>query len=388
MDFKRPPARVLANIVRSIGIEHLKPIAPPPQEALPRWRRIAEGLRHSKTRDAEAIHHHYDVSNTFYEWVLGPSMTYTCACYPHPDASLEEAQENKYRLVFEKLRLKPGDRLLDVGCGWGGMVRYAARHGVKAIGVTLSKEQAAWAQNAIAEQGLTDLAEVRHGDYRDVAESGFDAVSSIGLTEHIGVHNYPAYFGFLQSKMRVGALLLNHCITRPDNRTGAHRRRFHRPLRVPRRGAHRLRPDHQRGAGRRPRGRARGEPAPPLRVDAARLEPQSRRALGRGCRGSRAAHRQGVGSLHGRLHGSVSRPMSFSCTRCWRSSSTTTATTADCRCGRGGLPERASRRRFDGRRVRSAVVRARPLRDRGARFRRCRCLPRPACRPPRRAQPR
>nr|WP_090278398.1 class I SAM-dependent methyltransferase [Mycolicibacterium komanii]CRL73864.1 cyclopropane-fatty-acyl-phospholipid synthase [Mycolicibacterium komanii] len=221
MDFKRPPARVLAQIVRSIGIEHLKPIAPPPQEALPRWRRIAEGLRHSKTRDAEAIHHHYDVSNAFYEWVLGPSMTYTCACYPHDGATLEEAQENKYRLVFEKLRLRPGDRLLDVGCGWGGMVRYAARHGVKAIGVTLSKEQAAWAREAIARDGLEDLAEVRHGDYRDVQENGFDAVSSIGLTEHIGVHNYPAYFGFLQSKMRPGALLLNHCITRPDNRAAA-----------------------------------------------------------------------------------------------------------------------------------------------------------------------
>ena len=99
-------------------------------------------------------------------------MTYTCACYPRPDTTLEEAQENKYRLVFEKLRLKPGDRLLDVGCGWGGMVRYAARHGVKAIGVTLSREQAAWAQKAIAEQGLSDLAEVRHGDYRDVARVG------------------------------------------------------------------------------------------------------------------------------------------------------------------------------------------------------------------------
>ena len=108
LDFKRPPARVLANIVRSIGLEQLKPIAPPPQEALPRWRRIAEGLRHSKTRDAEAIHHHYDVSNAFYERVLGPSMTYTCACYPTPDATLEEAQDNKYRLVFEKLRLKAG----------------------------------------------------------------------------------------------------------------------------------------------------------------------------------------------------------------------------------------------------------------------------------------
>ena len=219
MDFRRPPARVLANIVRSIGFEQLKPITPPPQEALPRWRRISKGLRHSRTRDADAIHHHYDVSNTFYEWVLGPSMTYTCACYPHPDATLDEAQENKHRLVFEKLRLKPGDRLLDVGCGWGGMVRYAARHGVKAIGVTLSAEQAAWGQDKIAHEGLADLAEVRYGDYRDVAQSGFDAVSSIGLTEHIGIANYPAYFRFLKSKLRTGALLLNHCITRPNNRT-------------------------------------------------------------------------------------------------------------------------------------------------------------------------
>lgn len=221
LDFKRPPARVLANIVRSIGFEHLKPVAPPPQEALPKWRRLAEGLRHSKTRDAEAIHHHYDVSNTFYEWVLGPSMTYTCACYPDADATLEQAQENKYRLVFEKLGLKEGDRLLDVGCGWGGMVRHAARHGVKALGVTLSKEQAAWAAKAIADDGLSDVAEVRYCDYRDVSESDFDAVSSIGLTEHIGVANYPSYFGFLKSKMRPGALMLNHCITRNDNRQAA-----------------------------------------------------------------------------------------------------------------------------------------------------------------------
>lgn len=219
MAFKRPPARVLANIVRSVGFEHLLPVAPPPQEALPRWRRVAEGLRHSRSRDAEAIHHHYDVSNRFYEWVLGPSMTYTCACYPHADATLEEAQENKYRLVFEKLRLQPGDRLLDVGCGWGGMVRYAARHGVRATGVTLSAEQAEWAKQAVADEGLANLAEVRHGDYRDVSETGFDAVSSIGLTEHIGVANYPAYFGFLRHRLRTGGLLLNHCITRPVNGT-------------------------------------------------------------------------------------------------------------------------------------------------------------------------
>src|SRR5271163_1506406 len=218
VEFGRPSARLLASIIRSVGIEHLVPAPPPPQEVLPRWRRIAEGMRHSKTRDAEAIHHHYDVSNTFYEWVLGPSMTYTCAAYPDANATLEEAQENKYRLIFEKLRLQPGDRLLDVGCGWGGMVRYAARHGVRAIGATLSAEQARWARKAVEDEGLSDLAEVRHSDYRDVAETEFDAVSSIGLTEHIGIKNYPAYFGFLQSRLRTGGLLLNHCITRQDNK--------------------------------------------------------------------------------------------------------------------------------------------------------------------------
>ena len=218
VQFRRPSARVLANVVRSIGVEHLLPVPPPPQETPPRWRRVADGLMHSKTRDAEAIHHHYDVSNTFYESVLGPSMTYTCAVYPSADATLEEAQDYKYRLIFEKLHLKPGDRLLDVGCGWGGMVRYAARQGVLAIGATLSAEQAKWAQQTIADEGLSDLAEVRHSDYRDVPEAEFDAVSSIGLTEHIGVKNYPVYFGFLKSKLRTDGLLLNHCITRHDNK--------------------------------------------------------------------------------------------------------------------------------------------------------------------------
>jgi len=219
--FRLPSARTVPTIARSLGVDLLKPPPPPPQEALPRWRRVAEGLRHSKQRDAEAIHHHYDVSNTFYEYVLGPSMTYTCACYPHEHATLDEAQENKYRLVFEKLRLKEGDRLLDIGCGWGGMVRHAARRGVRVIGATLSREQATWAQEAIRREGLSDRAEVRFSDYRDVAETGFDAVSSIGLTEHIGVRNYPAYFRFISDRLRQGGLLLNHCITRPDNRHAA-----------------------------------------------------------------------------------------------------------------------------------------------------------------------
>ncbi|MGF6881475.1 cyclopropane-fatty-acyl-phospholipid synthase [Nocardia sp. GAS34] len=218
LKFKRPSALALVTIARSLGWEALKPIAPPPQETLPRWRRIAlEGLRHSKQRDAESIHHHYDVSNTFYEYVLGPSMTYTCACYEDEGQTLEQAQENKYRLVFEKLNLKAGDRLLDIGCGWGGMVRYAAARGVKVIGATLSAEQAEWAQHKIAEEGLSDLAEVRHSDYRDIRESDFDAVSSIGLTEHIGVQNYPSYFGFIKGKLRDGGLFLNHSITRHDN---------------------------------------------------------------------------------------------------------------------------------------------------------------------------
>lgn len=215
----RPPSPGLAlAVVKTLGRRGLTPPPPPPQESLPRWRRLAEGLRHSRGRDAEAISHHYDVSNRFYELVLGPSMTYTCAVYPDAAATLEAAQENKYRLVFDKLRLRPGDRLLDIGCGWGGMVRYAARRGVHVLGVTLSAEQAAWAQERVVAEGLEEYAAVLHSDYRDVGEGGFDAVSSIGLTEHIGVQNYPAYFGFIRDHLREGGLLLNHCITRPHNR--------------------------------------------------------------------------------------------------------------------------------------------------------------------------
>ena len=215
------PAEAL-RLARSIGLSHFVPPEPPVQEALPRWRRLLEGFRHSRTRDAEAIHHHYDVSNRFYEMVLGPSMTYTCACFPREDATLEEAQTFKYDLVARKLDLKPGMRLLDVGCGWGGMVRHAAReYGVRVIGVTLSREQASYGQAAVERDGLADLAEVRFGDYREIAESGFDAISSIGLTEHIGVRNYPSYFTFLRDRLVPGGRLLNHCITRADNSSRA-----------------------------------------------------------------------------------------------------------------------------------------------------------------------
>ncbi len=207
------------NLLNQLGGPKLllKRVPPPPQEVRVN-RRWLSGRRHSRGRDASAISHHYDVSNTFYEWVLGPSMAYTCACFPAADATLEQAQYHKFDLVARKLALKPGMRLLDVGCGWGGMVMHAARHyGVRALGVTLSEQQALWAQKAIKEAGLEDLAEVRHLDYREVAETGFDAVSSIGLTEHIGKAQLPGYFKFLYDKLVPGGRLLNHCITRPDN---------------------------------------------------------------------------------------------------------------------------------------------------------------------------
>jgi cyclopropane-fatty-acyl-phospholipid synthase len=216
----RPEKRDVLRLATAIGVRRLiPPPPPPPQETLPEWRRFRKGLLHSRSRDSEAIHHHYDVSNRFYEHLLGPSMTYTCACYPTEEATLEQAQEHKHDLVARKLGLTEGMRLLDVGCGWGGMVMHAAReYGVRALGVTLSAKQAEWAQIEIKRQRLDHLAEVRHLDYRNVSETGFDAISSIGLTEHIGVRNYPSYFGSLLDRLRPGGRLLNHCITRPDNR--------------------------------------------------------------------------------------------------------------------------------------------------------------------------
>ncbi|MDO5681343.1 MAG: class I SAM-dependent methyltransferase [Propionibacteriaceae bacterium] len=219
LEFRTPTVPEMVTLTRSLDLLNLRPPAPPAQERQPRWLRTVEGFRHSLARDAGAISHHYDVSNRFYELVLGPSMAYTCAVFPTADATLEEAQHEKHDLIARKLDLQPGQRLLDVGCGWGGMVRHAARnYGVKALGVTLSRQQAEWAQAAIERDGLGDLAEIRHVDYREVTETGFDAVSSIGLTEHIGVANYPAYFAHLRERLRPGGRLLNHCITRSHNR--------------------------------------------------------------------------------------------------------------------------------------------------------------------------
>jgi cyclopropane-fatty-acyl-phospholipid synthase len=211
-DITRADQLRLARRLLPTWLRHRQP--PPALEAKPR------GRLHSKLRDRAVISHHYDVSNTFYEYVLGPSMTYTCAVFPTATATLEEAQATKYELVAQKLALQPGMRLLDVGCGWGGMVMHAAaEHGVKALGVTLSRNQAEWAQAEIQRRGLGDLAEVRFLDYRDAPQHQYDAISSIGLTEHIGKAGLPDYFSRLYSRLRPGGRLLNHCITQPHTVT-------------------------------------------------------------------------------------------------------------------------------------------------------------------------
>lgn len=213
------------QVLRALGPEVLHWVEPPPQEV--GAKRYLSGLRsHTPGRDALAIAHHYDVSNTFYSWVLGPSMAYTCAVYPTPDADLESAQEHKFDLVCRKLGLKPGMRLLDVGCGWGGMAIHAAReYGVEVVAATLSRQQAEWGQKAVAEAGLSGRVDIRHSDYRNVAETGFDAISSIGLTEHIGIAQLDAYAASLSVKLRPQGRLLNHCITRPDDDSPAIQKR-------------------------------------------------------------------------------------------------------------------------------------------------------------------
>jgi cyclopropane-fatty-acyl-phospholipid synthase len=203
--------------LRALGASTLRRPPVPAEELPPAWRRRLR--RHSRARDAASIAHHYDLSNEFYELVLGPSMTYSCAVFPTEDSSLETAQVEKVDLICRKLDLRPGQRLLDVGAGWGALVRHAAEHyGVHALGVTLSARQVAWAKRAIGEAGVGDRAEVRHLDYRDVEETGFDAISSVGTMEHIGSAELGGHFSALAGKLRPEGRMLNHTITRPSNR--------------------------------------------------------------------------------------------------------------------------------------------------------------------------
>ncbi len=209
--------------LRLVGTAGLRPLRPPPEEARLR------GRRHSKARDAAAIAHHYDVSNDFYRIVLGPSMTYSCAVWESPDAGLDAAQAAKYELICRKLDLQPGMRLLDVGCGWGGMLMHAARHhGVRAVGVTVSRRQAELAEKRVAEAGLAGSIEIRLQDYRDIHDGPYDAISSIGMFEHVGLAQLETYFERLDQLLVPGGRLLNHGISRPASPRGRTRSAFRR----------------------------------------------------------------------------------------------------------------------------------------------------------------
>ncbi|MEV6018872.1 MULTISPECIES: cyclopropane-fatty-acyl-phospholipid synthase family protein [unclassified Streptomyces] len=198
------------GLVRMAG----PPLPPaPPAEEVRRRRHL-----HTRRTDRRAISHHYDVGNDFYEIVLGPSMVYSCA-YWEDGSTLEEAQRAKLELVCRKLDLKPGQRLLDVGCGWGSMAVHAARdHGANVVGVTLSQEQAAFARKRVADEGLTDRVEIRVQDYRDVTDGPYDAISSIGMAEHVGAERYLEYAEVLGSLLAPGGRLLNHQIARRPER--------------------------------------------------------------------------------------------------------------------------------------------------------------------------
>ncbi|MFE9121648.1 class I SAM-dependent methyltransferase [Streptomyces sp. NPDC007172] len=208
-----PRLRAAAKALVKLG-GALPPPAPPAEEM-----RRRTGRLHTRRRDKEAISHHYDVGNDFYELVLGPSMVYSCAYWETPDATLEDAQRDKLDLVCRKLALKEGDRLLDVGCGWGSMAIHAAReYGARVVGITLSREQAAYARKRIAEEGLTDRIEIRVQDYRDVKDGPFDAISSIGMAEHVGSVRYAEYADLLHALLKDGGRLLNHQIARRPER--------------------------------------------------------------------------------------------------------------------------------------------------------------------------
>ena len=207
----RDTTAAVAKAVLRLGALGLPP-RPPAEEI-----RLG-GRLHSIRRDAKAVSHHYDVGNDFYRLVLGPSMVYSCAYFekvPSTAYGLEDAQRAKLDLVARKLGLQLGMRVLDVGCGWGGFVIHAAKeYGVRAVGVTLSQEQAALARQRVAEEGLGDRVEIRVQDYRDVPDGPYDAIASIGMAEHVGIAQLPEYAGRLHALLAPGGRLLNHAISR------------------------------------------------------------------------------------------------------------------------------------------------------------------------------
>jgi cyclopropane-fatty-acyl-phospholipid synthase len=214
LDGWRPPAldgadkaRLLLGTVRAAGLT--RPPRRPAAELRP------SGHRHSKERDAEAVRHHYDVSNEFFALFLDESMTYSCAIFSRGAETLEQAQEEKLEMVCRKLALKEGERVLDVGCGWGSFaLRAATKHGARVVGITLSPPQAERARRRAEEAGVADRVEIRVMDYRDLSGERFDAISSIGMVEHVGKVRIDEYARTLAGLLEPGGRLLNHGIAR------------------------------------------------------------------------------------------------------------------------------------------------------------------------------
>ncbi len=234
--FEPPPltigqqAGLALAVLRACGL-----VAPPP---VPKAELRLRGARHTIARDRRAVQHHYDVGNEFFALFLDPSMTYSCAYWKGGATTLAEAQEAKLELVCKKLALIEGERVLDVGCGWGSFVIHAAqRHGVRAVGITLAEEQARLARERVREAGVSDRVEIRLADYREVSDGPFDAIASIGMVEHVGVEQIDVYARRLHSLLRPGGRLLNHGIAKlmdfdtPDE--GAFSERFVFPDGVP-----------------------------------------------------------------------------------------------------------------------------------------------------------
>jgi cyclopropane-fatty-acyl-phospholipid synthase len=206
--------RLVLGALRAAGI--MRPPRPPAVELRPR------GKRHSLVRDARAVRHHYDVANEFFALFLDDSMTYSCAIFDDPsrdDEPLESAQERKLETICRKLAIAPGERVLDVGCGWGSLAVHAAtRHGAHVVGITLSEPQARLARERAAAAGIADRVEIRVADYREMRGEHFDAIASIGMVEHVGGAQLDAYAATLAGLLEPGGRLLNHGIARlrPD----------------------------------------------------------------------------------------------------------------------------------------------------------------------------
>jgi cyclopropane-fatty-acyl-phospholipid synthase len=213
LDYEPPPIdrgtqlRLALAAARAMG-----PIKPPP---VPGAELRPRGRRHSIDRDRRAVRHHYDVSNDFFALLLDRSMTYSCAFFSRDGSSLEAAQTAKLDLVCTKLALEKGERMLDVGCGWGSLAIHAAReYGVSVTGITLSEQQAALARRRAAEAGVGDRVDIRVMDYRELADEPFDKIASIGMVEHVGAVQIDEYMRTLHRLLKPGGQLLNHGISR------------------------------------------------------------------------------------------------------------------------------------------------------------------------------